>query len=122
MKYPYLNAGTIEFMISKGKISAGCVEDVDIREEKRRQLIDILVRMGYSADLGEAIAANLRTEKPMNRMIGYLLSAQPRNEEDIVDEMLAIMSDRDAWIRKKEAELYNQKYNEYLNSRRDDED
>ena len=54
-------------------------------------------------------------------MIGYLLSARPRNEEEIVDEMLAIMSDRDAWIRKKEAEFANQKYNEYLNSRRDDE-
>ena len=95
---------------------------MDIREEKRRQLIDLLVRMGYSADLGEAITANLRTEKPMSRMIGYLLSARPRNEEEIVDEMLAIMSDRDTWIRKKEAEFSNQKYNEYLNSRRDDED
>ena len=85
------------------------------------ELIDILVRMGFSAELGEAIAANLRTEKPMNRMIGYLLSAQPRTEEDIVDEMLAIMSDRDTWIRKKEAEFYNQKYNEYLNSYREGE-
>ena len=87
----------------------------------KRELIDILVRMGFSAELGEAIAANLRTEKPMNRMIGYLLSAQPRTEEDIVDEMLAIMSDRDTWIRKKEAEFYNQKYNEYLNRYREED-
>ena len=87
----------------------------------KRELIDILVRMGFSAELGEAIAANLRTEKLMNRMIGYLLSAQPRTEEDIVDEMLAIMSDRDTWIRKKEAEFYNQKYNEYLNSYREED-
>ena len=94
---------------------------MEIRERKKRELIDILVRMGFSAELGEAIAANLRTEKPMNRMIGYLLSAQPRTEEDIVDEMLAIMSDRDTWIRKKEAEFYNQKYNEYLNSYREEE-
>ena len=94
---------------------------MEIRERKKRELIDILVRMGFSAELGEAIAANLRTEKPMNRMIGYLLSAQPRTEEDIVDEMLAIMSDRDTWIRKKEAEYYNQKYNEYLNSYREDD-
>ena len=94
---------------------------MEIRKRKKRELIDILVRMGFSAELGEAIAANLRTEKPMNRMIGYLLSAQPRTEEDIVDEMLAIMSDRDTWIRKKEAEFYNQKYNEYLNSYREDD-
>ena len=80
----------------------------------KRELIDILIRMGFTAELGEAIAANLRTEKLMNRMIGYLLSAQPRTEEDIVDEMLAIMSDRDTWVRKKEAEYYNQKYNRRL--------
>ena len=87
----------------------------------KRELIDILVRMGFTAELGELIAANLRTEKPMSRMIGYLLSAQPRTEEVIVDEMLAIMSDRDTWIRKKEAEFYNQKYNEYLNCYREEE-
>ena len=43
---------------------------------KKQELINILSRMGFSAELGEAIAANLRTEKPMSRMIGYLLSAQ----------------------------------------------
>ena len=91
---------------------------MDIRAEKRQQLIDVLVRMGYPSSLGEAVADNLRTEKPMSRMIGYLLSAGPRSEEEIVDEMLAIMSDRDRWVQKKEAEYANQKYNEYLNRRR----
>ena len=97
------------------------MEDVDVREYKRQQLTDILKRMGYPDSLGEAIYSNLRTEKPMNRMIGYLLSTQPRSEEEIVDEMLAIMSDRDNWVKKKEAEYYNQKYNEYLNSPREEE-
>ena len=96
------------------------MENVDVRAEKRRQLIDVMTRMGFPSCLGEAVADNLRTEKPMSRMIGYLLSAQPRNEEDIVDEMLAIMSDRDRWIQKKEAEYYNQKYNEYLNRYREE--
>ena len=83
---------------------------------QRQELINILERMGYSAALGEAIADNLRTEKPMSRMIGYLLHAKPTREEDIVDEMLAIMTDRDNWIKKKEAEYANQRYNAYLNS------
>ena len=69
----------------------------------------------------QAVADNLRTEKPMSRMIGYLLSAGPRSEEEIVDEMLAIMSDRDRWVQKKEAEYANQKYNEYLNRRREED-
>ena len=34
--------------------------------------------------------------------------------EEIADEMLAIMEDRNRWIQKKEAEYYNAKYNEML--------
>ena len=32
------------------------------------------------------------------------------------DEMLAIMSDRERWIQKKEAEYYNSRYNDLLNN------
>ena len=40
-----------------------------------------------------------------------------------MDEMLAIMSDRDSWVRKKKAEYYNSKYNELLlHGLEDDED
>ena len=94
---------------------------MDVRAEKRRQLIDVMTRMGFPSCLGEAVADNLRTEKPMSRMIGYLLPSGPRSEEEIVDEMLAIMSDRDRWVQKKEAEYANQKYNEYLNRRREED-
>ena len=95
---------------------------MDIREQKRQELIGIIKRMGYPEELGVAIADNLRTEKMMHRMCRYLEMAHPRSEEEIVDEMLAIMSDRDRWTRKKESEYYNQKYNEYLNSRQYEED
>ena len=88
---------------------------MDQRARKRHELTDIITQMGYPAELGAAIADNLRTEKTMSRMIGYLLHAKPRSEEEIVDEMLAIMSDRDRWIEKKETEYYNARYNEYLN-------
>ena len=47
-------------------------------------------------------------------MIGYLKSAKPSSPEEIADEMLAIMEERERWIQKKEAEYYNQKYNELL--------
>ena len=51
----------------------------------------------------------------MNRMTSYLLKAKPDRPEDIVDEMLAIKSDTEQWIRKKKAEYTNRKINEYLN-------
>ena len=83
-------------------------------ESVRTELIQTITRMGYPESLGEAVAANLRTEKMMSRMIGYLHHAKPRSAEEIVDEMLAIMDDRERWIKKKSAEYYNQKYNELL--------
>ena len=48
-------------------------------------------------------------------MIGYLLNAHPRSAEEIADEMLAIMSDRERWIQKKESEQANARYNQILN-------
>ena len=80
-----------------------------------RELIETLVRMGYPEELGRAIAKNLGSEKTMRRMTAYLCSAKPRSAEEIVDEMLAIMSDRERWIAKKEAEKANARYNEILN-------
>ena len=87
---------------------------MDRREQIYRDLVQTLVRMGYPKEFGAVIADNLRTEKTMSRMIGYLKQASPRSADEIADEMLAIMEDRERWIRKKTAEYYNSKYNELL--------
>ena len=79
-----------------------------------RELIDTIARMGYPEEFGKAIAKNLGSEKLMRRMTAYLHHAKPRSAEEIADEMLAIMSDRERWIQKKEAEQANAKYNEML--------
>ena len=84
------------------------------REQIRGDLVRTLVRMGYPEEFGTAIADNLRTEKTMSRMIGYLNQAHPKSADEIADEMLAIMEDRERWIQKKTAEYYNSKYNELL--------
>lgn len=87
---------------------------MDERARARRDLVEKLKKMGYPGEFGNAIADNLRTEKMMDRMLGYLGQAKPRNAEEIADEMLAIMEDRERWVRKKTAEYYNSKYNELL--------
>ncbi len=51
-------------------------------------------------------------------MNAYLHEAGPGSAEEIADEMLAIMSDRERWIQKKEAERANAAYNEYLREER----
>ncbi len=84
-------------------------------KEAYRELIGTVARMGYPEEFGKAIAKNLGSEKTMRRMTAYLHSAKPRSAEEIADEMLAIMSDRDRWIAKKRAEEANARYNELLN-------
>lgn len=79
-----------------------------------RELIGTIVRMGYPEEFGKLIARNLGSEKTMRRMTAYLHSARPRSAEEIADEMLAIMSDRERWIRRKKAEEANARYNELL--------
>lgn len=84
-------------------------------ERAYRELLQAVTRKGYPEEFGKAIAKNLGSEKMMSRMTAYLYSANPRSAEEIADEMLAIMSDRERWIQKKETEYYNSRYNEMLN-------
>ena len=93
-----------------------------LRSELHDELVQTIHRMGYPVDFAEAIAGNLGTENTMSRMIGYLHHAKPRSAEEIADEMLAIMEDRERWRKKKMAEFYNRKYNEMLYERKDSDE
>ena len=79
------------------------------------RLVKAVVRLGFREDLGEAIAKNLGSPKAMERMISYLINVKPRTEELVVDEMLAICSEIDAWREKKASEQANARYNAILN-------
>ena len=76
------------------------------------QLYDMLVERGYPAELCELITRNLNTDYTATRMIGYLSHYSYLPELEIVDEMLAILSDRNAIMQKKEAEEAQAKLNE----------
>ena len=80
-------------------------------ERLKDELITLTVRRGYPAELGALMAAELGTEKTITRMITYLTHVAPERAEDMVDEMLAIQSDRDFWVDKKKSEYYQQQYN-----------
>lgn len=87
------------------------------RIEKSMQLYHMLVKRGYSEDLCKLISQNLNTDFTANRMIGYLSHYKQLPETELVDEMLAILSDRNAIMRKKEMEHAQAKINEWYNSR-----
>ncbi len=69
----------------------------------RNALVDTLVALGFPAELGEAAARHLGSPRAMDRMTKYLIDGQPDKAELVVDEMLAIREEIDAWKRKKQS-------------------
>lgn len=76
------------------------------------QLYDMLVKREYPETLCELVTRNLNTDYTASRMIGYLSHYSDLPELEIVDEMLAILSDRSDIIQKKEMEQSQSKLNE----------
>lgn len=79
------------------------------------ELYHILIKRGYPQEFCEQITLNLNTDWTAQRMIGYLSHYQKLPMEEVVDEMLAILSDRNRIMQKHELESVNVKWNEYLN-------
>ena len=81
---------------------------------KKDELVNAIKALGLPEELGEQVAKQLGSPKAMDRMMGYLNNVKPRSAELIVDEMLAICSDIEAWREKKSSEEANARYNEIL--------
>jgi hypothetical protein len=73
--------------------------------ERTDELYKVLITKGYPKELCAEIAyKNLNIDYTATRMLGYLYRyAEPRIE-DVIDEMIAILSDREEIIKKKEME------------------
>ena len=69
----------------------------------RDNLISAVTALGFSSELGDLLARELGSPKAIDRMASYVRQAHPRTEEMLVDEMLAIRAEIDAWREKKEA-------------------
>ena len=73
--------------------------------ERTDELYKVLLDRGYPKEFCAEIAyKNMNTDYTATRMLGYLYRVTDPRIEDLVDEMLAILSDRDAIIQKKEME------------------
>lgn len=73
--------------------------------ERTDELYKVLLSKGYPKELCAEIAyKNMNTDYTATRMLGYLYRISNPRIEDLIDEMLAILSDRNAIIQKKELE------------------
>ena len=80
----------------------------------KEELMREMEHLGFPQDLGDAIAKQLGSPKAIRRMSAYLYHVQPDSAELVVDEMLAICSEIEAWREKKAAREANAAYNELL--------
>lgn len=87
-----------EVIIKTGKESQQHMADT-----RTDELYRALQDKGYPDELCREIAyKHMNTDYTATRMLGYLYRVTSPRVEDVIDEMLAILSDREAIIRKKE--------------------
>lgn len=84
------------------------------RTELSMKLYQVLLDRGYPEEFCDQITKNLNTDWTANRMLGYLSHYKKLPMEEIVDEMLAILSDRNRIMAKKDMEETNAKWNEMM--------
>ena len=82
--------------------------------QARDRLVAAVTGIGFSAELAELMARQLGNPKAIDRMTSYIRQAHPRTEEMLVDEMLAICSEIEAWREKKESQEAQARYNARL--------
>lgn len=91
------------------------------RTEKSMELYRLMLQRGYPEPFCDQITKNLNTDWTAQRMIGYLSHYKKLPMEDVADEMLAILGDRNRIMQKKELENTNARWNDYLNRKYEDQ-
>ncbi len=86
----------------------------EVWSRARDELVSIVAELGFTAELGDAVARHLGSPKAIRRMTQYLYYVRPDRADLIVDEMLAIRSEIDAWKEKKAGRRASVRYNEML--------
>ncbi len=89
--------------------------NLTLRNDAYEDLLAAVTAIGYPRDLATVLADELRGEKSMCRMAAYLRAARPKTMDEIADEMLAIIEQRNTWVKKKITEHAQSSFNEFLN-------
>ena len=85
------------------------------------ELYHLMIQRGYPEVFCDEVTKNLNTDFTATRMLGYLSHYRKLPMEEIADEMLAILSDRNRIMQKKNLENVNASWNEFLMNGFDDD-
>ena len=84
--------------------------------QARDRLAGTIKFLGFPEEFADLLAKQLGSPKAIDRMTDWLYHVRPRSVEMVVDEMLAICSDIEAWKKKKESQEAQWGYTRWLNS------
>ena len=84
--------------------------------QARDRLAAAAEALGYPAEFADLLAKQLGSPKAIDRLASYLYQAKPASMEMIIDEMLAIRAEIDAWREKKENQAAQAGYSVWLGS------
>ena len=88
--------------------------------EKSGVLYNELLKKGFNEELCKEIAYRyMNTDYTATRMLGYLYRVSSLSEEMLIDEMLAILDDRERFRKKHEMESAQAAINKVYNIRLD---
>ncbi len=90
----------------------------------RDRLASAVSALGYPEEFADLLAKQLGSPKAIDRLTSYIGQARPGSVEMIIDEMLAIRAEIDAWRERKDSLEAQEKYSAWLNSdaRRENEE
>ncbi len=94
----------VEYMTPNQKIWA----------RSRDKLVSAVTALGFRPELAELMARQLKSPRAIDRMTSYIEQAHPRTEEMLVDEMLAICAEIEAWREKKLSQEAQGRYSAML--------
>ena len=84
--------------------------------QSRNRLAAAVAELGYPEEFADLLAKQLGSPKAIDRLASYIRQANPDSMEMIIDEMLAIRAEIDAWKEKKENREAQEGYSRWLNS------
>jgi hypothetical protein len=84
--------------------------------QARDRLAGTITSLGFPEEFADLLAKQLGSPKAIDRLTSYLYQAKPRSMEMIIDEMLAIRAEIDAWRERKESLEAQEGYSRWLNS------
>ena len=84
--------------------------------QARDRLAGTITSLGFPEEFADLLAKQLGSPKAIDRMTDWLYHVRPRSVEMVVDEMLAICGDIEAWKKKKESQEAQWGYSRWLNS------